>query len=93
MLCERLGGLLFSLGNFHFVTCNAYKILMKGSCNLLAYLKVTKNVEGPSCQIIANDFFVTSQNSNELDKLFKSWYNLKLRYNYGSYNFSSLKKG
>ncbi len=57
MLCERLGGLLFSLGNFHFVTCNAYKILMKGSCNLLAYVKVTKNVEGLSCQIIANDFF------------------------------------
>jgi hypothetical protein len=38
-------------------------------------------------------FFVTSQNSNELDKLLKSQYDFKLRYNYGSYNFSSLKKG
>jgi hypothetical protein len=36
--------------------------------------------------------FVTSQNSNELDKLLKSWYDLKLRYNCGNYIFSSLKK-
>jgi hypothetical protein len=32
-------------GGFHFVVCNACKILMKGSHDLLAYVKVTKNVE------------------------------------------------
>ncbi len=77
------------LRKFHFVACNAWIFLMRGFRNLLAYVKVTKNVERPSCQIIANDFFC---NLSKLDKLLKSWYDLKLRYNCGSYNFSSWKK-
>jgi hypothetical protein len=36
---------------------------MKGSHNLSTDVKVTKNVEGTSCLIIANNFFVTFQNN------------------------------
>jgi hypothetical protein len=49
MLYEQIGGILFYLEDFNLEACNVCKALMRGSHNLLAYVKVTKNVEGPSC--------------------------------------------
>jgi hypothetical protein len=48
---------------FHLEACHVYKNLTKGSHNFSIDVKVTKNVGGPNCLIIAIFFFITSQNN------------------------------
>jgi hypothetical protein len=45
------------LERFRFLTSKVYRVLMKSYHNLFVNVKITKNVESPSCFIIANKLF------------------------------------
>jgi hypothetical protein len=57
MLCEKIGSLFILVGKFNLVARNVCKTFMKEFHNHLVNVKVTNNVEKPSCQIIANIFW------------------------------------